>query len=194
MYKYTPEQLREIYLGLPDDVKEAIFSVDSANVIQALSQKYKLTVSQMGDLAEETGLFMLGLTKVNEFIPNISQRLNVDIQTAKNIAGEINNQVFSKIRESLRKIHEKDGAGEKTEGLKSEVKEIKKEEIINEIEKEEAVPTIMQGSTKANAEEVVPHPFEAKIKEDIHVMPKEEKRYQGFDPYREPIDPKDTKL
>jgi hypothetical protein len=106
MTKYTPEQLREIYLKLPEDLKDAIFSVDSAEIIQAISKKYNLAIDKTGELADETGLVMLGLSHPKDFISNLSRRLQADKETAEKIAGEINSQIFVKVRESLKKIHE----------------------------------------------------------------------------------------
>lgn len=188
MPKYTPQQLREIYLKLPEDLKNAIFSVDSAEIIQNIGKKYNLPIDKTGELADETGLVMLGLTHPNNFISNLAQRLNTDKETARKIAEEVNNQIFIKVRESLKKIH----------GVSAEVgvpalADAGKEELLKEIEKEEPllptekVPEIMKGVTQ---------PFEAKTKEEVlrmppvvsNIEPPEEKKYSEKDPYHEPIE------
>jgi len=106
MPTHTQEQILEKYKNLPLDVQEAIFSVDTANIIQKISRDNNLNVEKMGILADETGLLMLGITHPNEFIPNLANRLEIDKQTASKIGQEINTQIFAKIRESLKKIHE----------------------------------------------------------------------------------------
>ncbi len=181
--KYTPEQLRKIYLSLPKDVQDAIFSVDSAETIQAIAKKNNLNVAQMGELADETGLLMLGLTKTGDFIANLAQRMNVDKVNAKNVADEINSQIFSRIRESLKKIQ---GIVTTPALTSPEAGEVRREEIIKEIEKDESassadkIPAIMQGTIQ--------------VKDEVFTMPKEEKKYQGVDPYHEAIDPREKKL
>ena len=52
----------------------------------------------------EAGYVMLGVTHPNDFIGNLAERLEVDKEKARAIAQEINEQIFKKVRESLRKI------------------------------------------------------------------------------------------
>jgi hypothetical protein len=184
MTKLTPQQLREIYQKLPEDLKDAIFSVDSAEIIQFLGKKYNLAVDKIGELADETGLVMLGVTHPRDFISNLAQRINFDKETARKIAEEINTQIFAKVRTSLKKIH-----GITEEGTPF-IKTLGKKAIIEEIEREE-VPEILKGTTQPPAPsegEGPPHPFEAKTKEEIFRIPPEEKKYPSGDPYREPIE------
>lgn len=167
-------------------------SVDSAEKIRAIGEKYHLAIDKMGEMADETGLVMLGLTSPREFIPNLAARLNVDKEMARKIAEEINGQVFVRVRESLKKVHaiKEEGGGKEEHPQKAE--------ILNEIEKEdgkEETPSILKGiavplapSLPAQAGEVeVPHPFEAKIKNEVFRIPPEERKYKGSDPYKEPI-------
>ena len=178
MPKLTPQQLREIYLKLPKDLQDAIFSVDSAERIQSIGKKYNLAIDKTGELADETGLVMLGLTHPNNFISNLAQRLKVDKESAKKIAEEINNQIFAEIRESLKKVHGVEPSPS-TPLPEGEGPGVRKEEILKEIEKDETeVPEIIKGAT---------NPFEAKTKEIVR-MPPVEKRYPDGDPYREPIE------
>lgn len=179
MAKLTPQQLKELYEKLPEDLREAIFSVDSTEAIHVAGQKYNLTVDKIGELADETGLVMLGLTHPKDFIANLAKRLNADKETARKIADEINTQIFSKVRESLKKIH-----GETSDVFPptSDVKA--REEILKEIEKPE-MPEILQGMHEPPKPE---SSFELKTKEDIFRMPPVESKYPHGDPYREPIE------
>ncbi len=183
MPKFTPQQLKDLYKKIPEDLKEAIFNVDSAEMIEKTGGKYNLNIDKIGELADEIGLVMLGVTKPKDFVSNLSQRLGVSNDTARNIAEEINQQIFSKVRESLKKVHGIDGAQGEGAPL-SGADEVKKEEILKEIEKEE-VPEIMKGTRKPTES-----PFEAKTSESIFRMPPQESehKYPQGDPYREPIE------
>jgi hypothetical protein len=175
MSKYTPEQLLEFYKKLPKDLQEAIINIDTPGIIQAIGKKYNLPIDKTGELADETGLVMLGLTHPNNFISNLTQRLDTDKETARKIGEEINNQIFAKVRESLKKVHEINPTPEIVPA---------KEEILKEIEKDETkeeVPGILKGATQTTV-------FEAKTKEEVLRIPPEEKKYSGGDPYREPIE------
>ena len=211
MKNFTAEQIEEIYKTLPDDLKRAFFSANKDKIVESIGRKHSLAIDKIGDLANETGMVMLGVTHPNEFIANLADRLEVDKEKARIIAQEINEQIFKPVRESLRKIHNMREEGEEQdkvsplgnsqgETLKDETS---RENILKEIEKDHAkennVPEIMRGSA---------NPFEEKMKEGVLLAPVEEKhyieekpelaalpepekpkdKYQGFDPYKEPIE------
>src|SRR3989338_5600394 len=190
MINYNTQQIRGIYSKLLNDIKEAIFSVDVSDKIIDIGKKHKLAVDKIGIIGNETSRVMLGVTHPNEFIGNLTERLEVDKEKARAIAGEINEQVFKKVRESLRKIHnmreeaeeekvKKRGEEEKKKKVAvvgpwlSNITEIvNRSDILKEIEKdhsqENLVPDIMKGDT---------NPFEEKMKEGVLIAPVEEKRY-----------------
>lgn len=99
------EKISEKYLDLPQDVQEALFSTTTSSAIFEVGKKYGLAIDKMGELADETGLVMLGLTKPSEYIKNLERRLELPAIKAKEVAEDINQKVFSPIRESLKKIH-----------------------------------------------------------------------------------------
>ena len=210
MKNFTEEQIETMYKNLPNDLKTVFFSANKDETIESIGRKHSLTIDKIGDLANETGMVMLGVTHPNEFIGNLADRLEIDKEKARAIAQEINEQIFKKVRESLRKIHNMREEEENQikvssfgnsqgETLKSETS---REDILKEIEKdhsqENLVPEIMKGDT---------NPFEEKMKEGVLIAPVEEKhyieesaktallpepekpkKYQGIDPYKEPIE------
>ena len=217
MKNFTEEQIAQMYDNLPEDIKDAIFGLEMNEIVEKIGRENQLNIEQIGDLANETGMVMLGVTHPNEFIGNLADRLEVDKEKARVIAQEINEQIFKKVRDSIRKIHnmreeEERGGGarfsfsgkegesyetgasssfQKTQGetLKSEHS---REDILKEIEKDHTQENLVPEIMKANA-----NPFEEKMKEGVLIAPVEEKllpepekpkKYQGFDPYKEPID------
>src|SRR3989344_5525688 len=99
------EKILEKYDNLPDDLKTALFSSVVTSNILNIGKKYGLPVDKTGELADETGLVMLGVTPPGEFIRNLTRRLEVDPAKAKAIAEEVNQTIFQPLRESLKKIH-----------------------------------------------------------------------------------------
>lgn len=197
MVELKYNQLMEIYKKLPEDLKDAIFSVDSADITRNIGEKNKLTIDKIGELASETGRVMLGITHPNDFISNLADRLETDKEKARAIANDINEQIFKPVRDSLRKIH-----NIREEGTDVQHSVLHREDILKEIEKdhtkENIVPEIMRGNA---------NPFEEKMKERVLLAPVEEKyymeepesallpepekpksKYQDFDPYREPVE------
>ncbi len=101
---YTNEELMESYQNLPKDIQDAILSVDTADIIREIGENHKLMIDKIGELADETGLVMLGFTRIDEYVPRLIERLKVGEKIAKEIAEEINGRIFYPIRDSLQKI------------------------------------------------------------------------------------------
>src|SRR3989338_11442337 len=90
---------------LPDDVQKAIASVAVTKQIQAIGQKHQLHVDTVTALLDETQRIMKGETHPKDYIRNLTKRLSVQDTKAKEIAVDINEQIFRPVRESLKKIH-----------------------------------------------------------------------------------------
>lgn len=103
---YTEDALREKFETLPHGLKQAIASVDTANTVQGIAKKFLLHVDQMGALTSETGLVLLGFTHPRDFTKNLAKRLRVSEQRALEIAKEISTEIFVKVKEALRGLHE----------------------------------------------------------------------------------------
>jgi len=174
MEHLTEEQILEKYEKLPNDLKEAIFGAEVTEAVNGIGGKYNLHIDKIGELANETGMVMLGMVSPKDFIRNLSERLEVNMETAGKIASDVNSQVFLKVRESLKKLHN----GEEIETQN----EVKKEDILKEIEHEPELPGVLVGAKKP---EEVQNLFEIKTKEEIQRAPMQETKYQGVDPYRE---------
>jgi hypothetical protein len=102
--RYSKEELNEAYNRLPPELREILFSVDITNSIASIGKKYNLHIDQIGGLNSETGLVVLGLTHPTEFVSKVTKRLGVDRVVASQVASDINDQVFLKIRELLKDI------------------------------------------------------------------------------------------
>jgi hypothetical protein len=180
---YTDEQLSEAYDKLPDDLQNEVLSENTEKIIETIVKQNNLSEDKIIGLADETVYVMLSLTHPKEYIFNLSKRLGIDMATARKIAEEVNSQIFSKVRESLKKIH----------GIASD--------------SPIAPPTSSVASPTPIPVPVPPEekisPFEAKTKQEIfRAAPEESKQVDkievtnptingysgGKDPYREPID------
>ncbi len=102
MSQFTPEQLENQFRRLPESIKEAITSVESARAVKAVSEKYNLHIDDMGKLADETGLVMLGLTRPYMFPVRLSHALGLPPDKANAIARDIDEKIFSQIQEFLK--------------------------------------------------------------------------------------------
>lgn len=169
---YTQDQLIESYKKLPEDVKEAMFAVESADKIQTIGKKHKLHIDQVGELGTQTGLVMLGVLPPKDFVKAITDKLNVNQDLARLIAADINTEIFTPIRESLKKIHHLDFSGEvKTpEQSPQPTTEPAKEPLISAFAAKTSDPV----ATNQQESVITPSNQSQKPKKD-------------FDPYRESI-------
>lgn len=178
MANQNQKTILQKYQDLPEDLREAIFSVESAEIIQQIAKKHNLFIDKMGILAEETGNVMLGLLSPNDFISALREKLEIAPETAREIGQEINQQIFAKVRESLKKIHniQEEKSGAETPPIK-----------------ESPLPSPPPPLSPSAPETI----FEKKLEAEIHKTPKETKeisqeqlaqKYEGKDPYREPLE------
>jgi len=185
--QYTREQINALLRKLPEDLKEAIASVDDLDIILGIEKKYRLHFDQTGELSNEILLLTVGLTPPQEFIKNIQRRLNIPEETAREIGLEVNEKIFRPVRDSLKKIHrvdeEKEKAKEKTEELEESPKEIPKtgQEPVQTIEPPKTPPIIPGIPSKPKPIDIKSITQE-KLEKTVIIPPK-----TGNDPYREPI-------
>lgn len=90
---------------LPEDVQEAMSSVDTTRIMKEISEKHHLHIDQAGALTDDVGDLMLGDSAPSQFIGKIKKDVRVDEKTAREIAEEVNRQIFKPIRESLKGMY-----------------------------------------------------------------------------------------
>ena len=99
------KDILERFSELPEDLQKALFAPETTEAIRKAGKIFELSIDKIGELADETGLVMLGLTPPGEYIKNLTGRLKVAPEKAKAVAEEINQKVFQPVRASLKKIH-----------------------------------------------------------------------------------------
>ena len=91
---------------LPIDLQESMFSEQiSSSIWQITKDKYNLPDSNISVVARIIGLIFLGELPIKNFIVEIKNKLNVDVQKAQAIAQDINQAIFQPVRQSLMQVH-----------------------------------------------------------------------------------------
>lgn len=109
MEQNIAEQVQKRMGELPEDVRRAIQSADFDKKLQDVATKHQLHIDQTGSLEDETLLVMMGFTQPAEFAKHIEEQARVPADKAAQIAGDISQQIFLPIRESMKKFMEKPG-------------------------------------------------------------------------------------
>lgn len=106
MQNYTQQELKERYEKLPEVLKNAMFSADIAAKIFEIGKKHSLTIEKIGLMAEEVGYLILGLTRPTELVSALGEALGVKENQTKEIASDLNRQIFFPLREALKAAHQ----------------------------------------------------------------------------------------
>jgi len=120
--EYTKEQLQQLYKKLPQELQEAIFSVETADHIWNICERYDL--DKISTVAKRVGNVLVGVLPPDELQETLEKELEIDSETAKKITRDINRFIFYPVKPFLEKLYDigitsTDGQ-EKTEKLTEE--------------------------------------------------------------------------
>lgn len=170
--EYTQEQINKRFEELPDDIREAITSVETSDELQNISNKHGLMLDQTTELMDETGLRLLGLTPSNKFIYNLEKRLKITNEKATDIAEDISSIVFQKIKESLQETQEEgsnenDDYDEQIHNINDTEPKQKSAGIINLTETQTPNTPIDKANDRIGVPSYIPKPQDIKKTQDI---------------------------
>ena len=129
---------------LPNDVKQAIVSVDYQTKLQEITKRQRLLIDQAGKLEMETTLVMIGLEPLADYVANIERELLLNTIRAREVAMDVSENIFKPIRESLQKMNEEVLAKEENEEpapkfTNSNEVSLNRDQILNEIENPDTI-------------------------------------------------------
>lgn len=90
--------------NLPLEIQNLITSPDIYDKIKIMGDTYDLHIDQIGELASEVRMVLMGITRSKDFIKKIMDRLEINQEVAEKIAISINKEIFDSIRTSLQKV------------------------------------------------------------------------------------------
>ena len=131
MPEYPKEQLWKIYENLPEELKEAIFSEETANNIGRVCEENKISEEKISEVARYTGHVLTGLLTPGEFQEVLETEVGLEKEVAKKVSFEINRYIFRPVKESLKLLYEEEKP-EKREHPEKEEKKPKKKDIYRE--------------------------------------------------------------
>jgi len=102
---YTPEEIDKILQNLPEELKEAVFSMETADAIWNVCIKQKIADERMTKIAEYTGYVLMGLLSPQEFQEVLKRELKIETATAKKVTQEINRFIFYPVKPALEQLY-----------------------------------------------------------------------------------------
>jgi len=103
--QYTKEQLENIYEKLPEELQEAVFSVETSQDIVETGERYGVIDERLNTIAERVGFVLMGLILPQEFSEVIEKETGLPKTVAEAIARDLNRTIFYPVRPALEQLH-----------------------------------------------------------------------------------------
>ena len=103
--EYSREQLWKLYEKLPQELKETIFSEETAESIGEVCDKNRVEEEKISEVARYTGRVLVGLLPPAEFQETLERELKLKKEKAKKVSQEINRFVFFPVKSSLEELY-----------------------------------------------------------------------------------------
>lgn len=104
MLDITKDQFIARIATLPKDLQEAIAAPETLEQLEKLAGTYQLDVVHIGLLHRLTVKLLAGVIAPREFVTLITEDLGIEQATSMLIAQDINRDIFSKVKDSLKSI------------------------------------------------------------------------------------------
>ena len=102
---YTKEQVGKVYEKLPEELREALFAIETTEAIGNACIKHKISDLSNRKITEYIGYVLLGLVLPQDFEQLLQKDLKVPKKVAQEIAREINRFVFYPVKSALEQLH-----------------------------------------------------------------------------------------
>lgn len=100
---YSKDELWRIYEKLPQELKKAVFSNDTAEDIFNTCQRHD--VNNVADVATYAGYVLMGLILPQDFPKTLEQDAKLSPETAGAVSQDLNRLVFYPVKPALEQLH-----------------------------------------------------------------------------------------
>lgn len=103
--EYSREQIWKLYEKLPEELKEAIFSEETADSIWDICLRNGIEDERISEVARYTGRVLMGLLPPDDLREILEKELKLDKDAAKRISQEINRFIFYPVKIRLEELY-----------------------------------------------------------------------------------------
>ena len=93
------------YLQLPQDLRQIMFTEETADKIYEVGENNNLNENQLWWASHTAGMIILGETNIVDFVKTLQEKCKLTEELARQLARDINHAIFLPNKESLKKIH-----------------------------------------------------------------------------------------
>ena len=105
MTEYNKKQLWGLFNVLPDKLKDAIFSEETAKAIANICATHKITDDKKSEIAKLVGDSLMGLLPPDKLQTAIETEIKIEQSEAEKIALEINRFILYPVKEALGSLY-----------------------------------------------------------------------------------------
>ena len=101
--EYSKEQFWKLYEKLPEELKEAVSSADTADYIWNACEKSG--IDEVSEVAKLVGNVLLGVLPIEDFQEILEKELKLEKEVAKKVTQEINRLIFYPVKPALEQLY-----------------------------------------------------------------------------------------
>jgi len=102
---YPQQQIDKALETLPEELQEAMFSMETANHLSDIYNKNGITDNRAWQISEYVGYVLMGLVLPQELEGFLQKEIKLSKKVAQEIAREINRFVFYPVKPALEQLH-----------------------------------------------------------------------------------------
>ena len=103
--KYTQQQIDKVLESLPEELQEAVFSVETAKRLYDIYNESGVADERAWKISEYVGYVLMGLVLPQEFEEILQKEIKLPKKVSQEIAREINRFVFYPVKPALEQLH-----------------------------------------------------------------------------------------
>lgn len=92
--------------ALPDNLRMHIASIRTAETIRIIGQKHQIPEDQIPQLSYIIAMILSGEINIVDFVKTLQEKCRLKEEPARQLARDINQEIFLPVKESLKKIHQ----------------------------------------------------------------------------------------
>ena len=103
--QYSQEEFWKLYEKLPQELKDAIFSGDTADHIVNICKRYDIAEGNIPNIVKQIRNVLLGLLSPNDFQGVLELELKIEKEVSEKIFHEVNRFIFYPVKAELEQLY-----------------------------------------------------------------------------------------
>jgi len=103
--QYAQEEIDKALEKLPEELKDAIFSMETADTLWKIGERYHVMDKRYSEITKYVAYVLLGLLLPSEFQGILEKELKLQKQLAKDITRDVNRFIFYPVKLALEQIY-----------------------------------------------------------------------------------------